>query len=344
MAVRFQDYYELLGVSRTATPDEIHRAYRKLARKFHPDVNRSKDAEDKFKKIGEAYEVLKSPEKRQRYDTLGADWKAGQEFSPPPEWFRQGAGGPRPGAGRRPGRPPRGAPEDMGGFSEFFDLLFGQQGGQGGQGGFGRRGGPTAGPPGYEEMQFPEGGQDTESEIAITVEDACHGAEKELRLEGTDLDERGAPRRVARTYRVRIPPGTTTGSTIRLAGQGGRGRGGGTAGDLLLHVTIAPHPRYRLDGHDLLCTVAISPWEAALGTRLNLPTVDGEAQISIPPGTQSGRVLRLRGKGLPQTRGLERGDLLVDIAIRVPDTLTADERALFERLAQVSRFNPRSGG
>lgn len=350
MPVTFQDYYQILGVSRTAAQSDIQKAYRKLAVKYHPDKNPgNRDAEEKFKKIGEAYEVLKDPEKRKRYDALGADWKGGQEFRPPPGWEQAFGGGMGGGAGRG-GRTYRHAPGGgagpggMGGFSDFFDMLFGQAagGGMGGGGFRARAGRGGAGPGGmgfnFEDLmeEEPEAGGAQEAEITISLEDAYHGAAKSFRMETVEPDARGRMQPHSRTYQVKIPPGTTDGSTIRLAGQGG--------GHLLLHVHIAAHPHFKVDGYDLRTELCVSPWEAALGTGVPLHTLDGEGRLRIPPGTGSGKVLRLRGKGLPRTRGLERGDLLVEIRIVVPETLTAEEEALFRKLAAVSHFKPRNKG
>ena len=342
MPVTYQDYYQILGVPRTATAEEIKKAYRKLARQYHPDVSKSKDAEDKFKRLGEAYEVLKNPASRQKYDTLGANWKAGQDFTPPPGWEPSGFGaGARPGAGRGGGGR-RVRVEDLGGagFSDFFETLFG------GRAGGARRGGAGFGMPGDAfaadgPEAWPEEGQSHEAEITVSLEDAYHGATKALTLTAVEADLHGQPRQTTRTYQVKIPPGTTDGSLIRLAGQGGTGRGGGQSGDLFLHVRVAPHPQYQVQGHDLLHVLPVTPWEAALGGAVTVPTLDGPARLNLPAGTSSGQRLRLRGKGLSRKRGLERGDLLVDISVVVPPSLTVEERQLFQRLAEISPFKPR---
>jgi len=325
MAVTFQDYYEALGVSRSATQDEIRRAYRKVARKYHPDVNKAKDAEEKFKQINEAYEVLKDPEKRKRYDQLGANWKAGQEFRPPPGWenvhfeFR--------------GSP--GAEEfDLGGgFSDFFEMLFGGRRGSRQAGG-----GATSG----RQASWSMPGQHHEAEVTIRVEDSYHGASRTITLQGQEMDDQGAVRPVSHTYEVRIPKGVTEGSRIRLAGKGGLGIGGGPPGDLYLKIHLEPHPRFRVDGHDLHVEVPVTPWEAALGATVEVPVVDGAANLKIPPGTQSGQKLRLRGKGLP-TRDGGRGDLFAVVKIMVPKALSNRERDLFAEMAKASSFNPRRG-
>lgn len=325
MAVTFQDYYQTLGVSRDATPEAIKRAYRKLARKYHPDVNKSKDAEEKFKQVNEAHEVLKDAEKRKLYDQLGANWKAGQEFRPPPGWenvhfeFR--------------GTPGAGDFDFGGGFSDFFETLFG------GRRGTRRSAGATGN---VRQAAWSMPGQDHEAEIAIQLEDSYYGAAKTITLQGQEVDEQGRLRPVSRTYEVRIPAGVTDGNRIRLAGKGGAGIGGGPPGDLYLKVHIDPHPRFRLDGHDLEVEVPVTSWEAALGATVEVPVVEGVANLKIPPGIQSGQKLRLRGKGLPLRDG-GRGDLLALVKIVVPKTLSDRERDLFNEMARVSSFNPRKG-
>jgi curved DNA-binding protein len=325
MAVTFQDYYQTLGVNRAASQDEIRRAYRKLARKYHPDVNKAKDAEEKFKQVNEAYEVLKDPEKRKLYDQLGANWKAGQEFRPPPGWenvhfeFR--------------GSP--GAEEfDLGGgFSDFFEMLFGGRRSAMGGGGAGGR---------AAKATWSMAGQDHEAEITVRLEDSYYGATRTITLQGQEVDDQGRLRTTSRTYDVRIPAGVTDGSRIRLAGKGGPGIGGGSPGDLFLKARIEPHPRFRVDGHDLQVEVPVTPWEAALGATVEVPVVEGTANLKIPPGIQSGQKLRLRGKGLPR-RDDRRGDLFAMVKIVVPKTLTERERELFAEMAKVSGFNPRRG-
>jgi curved DNA-binding protein len=327
MAVKFQDYYETLGVARDAKPEEIQRAYRKLARKFHPDVNKAADATERFKRINEAYEVLKDPEKRKRYDALGANWKEGQEFTPPP-----GFDGMR--------WEFRGAPGEAGGFgdfSAFFESLFGGRGGAGGFAGFD---GEHAFGRGGARRARPQAGAAHEAVITISVDDAYRGATKSIKLQSDAGAGDGEPR--ATTYEVKIPPGTTEGSTIRLQGQGGHGRGGGPRGDLYLRVQLAPDPRFEVAEHDLHAILPITPSEAALGAKVPTPTLDGEARVTVPAGTASGRKLRLRGMGLPRRDGT-RGDLIVELQIRVPSELTTRERELYEELAKLSRHDPRAG-
>jgi len=332
MSVKFKDYYEILGVPRTASPEDIKKAYRKLARKFHPDVNKASGAEAKFKEIGEANEVLSDAGKRARYDQLGSNWQAGQDFRPPPGYDNarfdfQGAHGGRSGRGFNP--------QDMGGFSDFFESLFGQQ--QFGERQQGARFGVWEN--GEEEDR---GGQDQESSITISLEDAYHGAVKSIRLQAPEVDARGRIASQVKTYQVKIPAGITNGARIRLAGQGGHGPQGGPAGDLYLRVQIAPHPTFKVNGQDLEVDCPITPWEAVLGAKVTIPTLEGNAAFTIPPGSESGQRLRLRGKGLRQARGLEPGDLMVAIRIVVPKRMTVREKELFEELAKVSPFKPRS--
>ena len=321
MSVQFQDYYAVLGVARDASQADIQRAYRKLARKQHPDVDKTEGATKRFQQLQEAYEVLKDPEKRKRYDLLGANWKDGQEFTPPPgfEGFSFGGRGAR---GRGDA-----APDfdfgDAGGFSSFFESLFGNLGGE--------AGGTRAGG-GARTRARP--GRSHEAAIAIALEDAYRGATQTITLTSED----GAPR----TYEVKIPPGTTDGSTIRLRGQGEPGRAGAPAGDLFLRVEIEPHARFQVDGHDLALLLSITPSEAALGAPVSIRTLDGgEAVLKVPPGSSSGKKLRLRGLGLPRRAG-ERGDLVVELRIAVPPALTDEEKHAYAELARVSRFDPRA--
>ncbi|MBN1866812.1 DnaJ domain-containing protein [Candidatus Sumerlaeota bacterium] len=327
MPVKFHDYYKTLGIERPASQEEIQKAYRRMARKYHPDLNKSAGAEAKFKEIGEAYEVLRDPDKRKRYDTLGADWQAGQEFTPPPEWgggqFR--FGGPGGGATFR-------TSGEAGQFSDFFRMFFGDStGGMGGMGGlFG--GGANESPWGGSAQ--PEPARDQESEIEIALEEAYRGAAKKFSLEFLERSPSGGMERTRRGYDVKIPAGVTNGSRIRLAGQGG-GRG-----DLYLKVRIRKHPRFELDGRNLTQTIDVAPWEAALGAEVSVPTLDTKVSMKVPAGTSSGQVLRLKGKGLPK-RGGTPGDMLVKVRIVVPKDLGRRERELFEALARESGFKPR---
>ena len=310
----FQDYYSILGVSKTATQEEIQRAYRKLARKYHPDINKTGDAEEKFKQINEAYEVLGDPEKRVTYDQLGSGWDG--QFAH--QGYQNGGNAHF-----------RFTNADPGQFSDFFQNLFGGDGWN------------FSG-----ETEFRGGGvrrhrgRDHETAINITLADAYHGAKKSIELERVEQASDGRPTRTRHSYDVTIPQGVTDGSLIRLAGQGGSGSGGGEAGDLFLRVNILPDIRFTLNGHDLATTVDITPWEAALGAKVLVPTVDGRINLAVPAGTQSGQSLRVRGKGMPVAPG-RYGDLLVNIRIVVPQHLSARERHLFEELAKESGFDPR---
>jgi curved DNA-binding protein len=314
-----RDFYQILGVGRNATQDEIQRAYRKLARAHHPDVNRDPGAEDRFKEISEAYNVLHDPETRRRYDAFGPDFRRIPEDVDPDSWNRAAAGAGRgsgPGAGRRAGRGPAADAGFTTGFGEDIDLddLLG--------GLFGGRAGRGWGP-------IP--GADQEAVVDLTVEEAYRGTRRSVALEAGGQ---------TRTLEVTIPAGVTNGQRIRLAGQGGRGTEGAAAGDLYLIVRIAPHRRYRVEGRDLHVELPLAPWEAALGTTVAVDTPDGEAKVKVPPGTSSGRRLRLRGRGLPNPRGTP-GDLFAEARILVPRKLSADERRLFEELAATSTFDPR---
>ncbi len=351
--MEFQDYYKILGLSRTASQEEIQKAYRKLARKYHPDVNKSQEAEEKFKAINEAHAVLKDTEKRSKYDTLGPNWQAGQDFRPPPGWgnFNSQAGW--PGGGRTtfhfrsglggPSGPNGSGAFDFGGFgqsgfSDFFDALFGQnldagtrRGPQ--EGRQTRRSAQKAGRSGGPSMR----GQDHEVDITISLEEAYRGTSKALTLQKTE-DGDGVGK--AKRYDIKIPPGVTEGARIRLAGQGGAGRGLGENGDVFLRVHIAPHERFTLQGRDISVEVPVAPWEAALGTKVEILTLDGRIKLTIPPGTQGRQKFRSRGKGLPQ-KGGEPGDLYTIVRITIPKTLTPREKALFEELQHVSAFQPR---
>lgn len=315
--MKYKDYYAALGVSRTASDDEIKKAYRKLARKYHPDLNKGKESEDKFKEVTEAYEVISDAEKRKRYDNLGENWKGGEDFRPPPGWqsTSYSSGGDE---GSFAG----------GDFSDFFEAFFGRSGGGGGFAGRGRT--------------FQQAGDDQEAELELSLEDVFHGVRREISLRSREVDARGQMQVGTKQYQVTIPPGTTNGARIRLAGQGGAGRGGGQAGDLYLRIRIKPHPVFTVNGHDLATDLPVSPWEAALGSKVHVPLLDGKrASMQLPPGVQSGAQLKLRGKGLPRGAGHEPGDLVLRIMISVPKELTSRERELFDELSRISIFNPR---
>lgn len=325
MAVKFQDYYETLGVARGASGEEIKQAFRKLARVHHPDVAKNKAAgEAKFKEINEAYEVLGDPEKRKRYDELGADWQENGRAAGPP------GGGPR---GRTPA--PGGEPDfEFGGtgFSDFFESFFGR-----GRDGFGFHRQPTGRADG-EGDAFADEGQDVEADLLVTLEEALRGSSRKVTLRRPG--GRGQADRTD-TYQVRIPPGVREGQRIRLAGQGGSGAGGGSAGDLYLRVRLARHPDFSVQAADLYCELDLAPWEAVLGVQAKIPALDGPTSLRVPPGTAAGSQLRLRGLGLPRGDGT-RGDLYATVRIRTPGSVSAEERALWEQLARVSTFKPRS--
>lgn len=317
--MKYKDYYQTLGVDRDAKPEEIKRAYRKLARKYHPDVSTESDAEARFKEIGEAYEVLKDEKKRQAYDNLGMNWRAGEEFTPPPGW--------EPGPGFRSGFSTHGFD-----FSDFFEELFG--GGRGpGFGGFD----PFAG---HAQARGGAGtrGRDESFRVRIPLEDAYRGTERSLKIEEAGGARGGGPGR-QRMLKVKIPAGVTSGQRIRLSGQGARGMNGGRAGDMYLEVELEPHPVYRVEGRDIHMDLPITPWEAALGATVKVPTLGGKRDLKIPPGSQSGRKLRLRGKGLGQK---EKGDLYVHLQIVTPTADTPAARSLYEKMAKEMAFNPRS--
>jgi len=311
MAVKFRDYYDVLGVARTATDDEIKKAYRTLARKYHPDVNPSdKTAEEKFKELNEAYAVLSDAEKRKRYNQLGADWKKGTDFTPPPGWEYA------PGNYEDPGDifGAAGAGRSANGFSDFFETLFGAQRGTRAGAGFAMR------------------GADIEAEIALTLEDAHRGVTRSFTLQNP---------KGPKTLDVTIPAGVREGSVIRLAGQGMPGTGNAPAGDLFLHVRLGLHPLFTVVGEsDIQIDLPIAPWEAALGARVTVPTLDGSVEMTIPAGAQGGQQLRLREQGLKQRHG-GRGMAYVRLRIVIPPQLTETEKDLFAKLAKASRFNAR---
>jgi len=312
MAIKYQDYYKTLGVDRGASQQEIQRAYRKLARKYHPDINKSSDSEEKFKQLNEAYEVLGDTEKRTKYDNIGSSWSSNFE----------GFEAPRDGNVHFSY-----SSENTGQFSDFFQNLFG--------GGWR-----------FDQADLRGGGvrrrrgRDHESSIIISLAEAYHGAKKSFDLERIEIGADGDEVRIRSTYEVQIPRGITEGSLIRLVGKGGAGSGGREFGDLYLRVSIAPDNRFTLKDHDLATTVDIAPWEAALGAKVTVPTMDGQINLTIPAGTHSGKILRVRGKGMPVSSGVY-GDLMVTIRIVVPVHLTAKERELFEQLSRESRFKAR---
>ncbi|HZR17559.1 MAG TPA: DnaJ C-terminal domain-containing protein [Verrucomicrobiae bacterium] len=348
MPVRYKDYYEILGVSRTATDTEIKKAFRKLAREYHPDVAKNKkQAEEKFKDINEAYEVLGDAAKRKKYDELGANWSSGSEFRPPPGWESH------TGTGGFPGRGPQGQEYEFHfggtGFSDFFEQLFGSRGGRSG-GGFGR-------PGAFSQEDLAERGRDIEGDIMVTLEEALRGSVRSVSVRhGVPCEHCGGTGQRARhvcnvcggtgqvpktnTYQVKIPAGVSDGQRLRVAGRGEIGQGGGEAGDLYLRVRFAKHPDFEVQGHNLLYDAELAPWEAVLGSNISVPTLNGPVNIKIPAGTQAGQKLRVRGRGLPE-RGGANGDLIVVTRIEVPSKVSEAERKLWEQLARESKFNPR---
>ncbi len=313
MSVKYQDYYAVLGVPRTATQAEIQRAYRQLARKHHPDVDKSTGSTQRFQQIGEAYEVLKHPDTRARYDQLGHAWKDGQDFTPPPGWEPRGA--------------QRASGADFEGFSDFFASLFGGRGGRSPFAGFDFEG--VDGRRGAARVR-----RDTsvEAELHVPFTIAVAGGKLGFEMRGED----GARKSID----VRVPEGSATGGALRLRGQGGTGHGG-VARDLVLRLVVDPPAGFSVDGDDLRTTLRVSPWEAALGARVPLRAPDGaEAVVTLPAGTSSGRTLRLRGQGLPRRAG-GRGDLLAEVAIALPAQPSDVERRLWEELARASGFDPR---
>jgi curved DNA-binding protein len=317
-----RDFYEVLGLSRDADPSEIQRAYRKLARTLHPDVNKDPGAEERFKELSEAYDVLSDPEQRKRYDTFGEDFRrVGADVDPDAYRRSRGYAGAGAGGGRSSGW---GGGGPSGGFRysgsgddvDLEDLLGGIFGGRGrGRGGWG-----------------PVSGSDHETEVEVTVEEAYNGTQRTLSISSPD-----GPR----TTDVKIPAGVVDGQRIRLRGKGGQGSGGGEAGDLYLIVRIAPHPRYRLEGRDLHMLLPLAPWEAALGSSVDIDTPGGPTTVTVPAGTSSHRRLRLKGRGLPNKRG-KPGDLYAEAQIKMPRSPSAEERELFEQLGKVSTFHLRS--
>ena len=314
--MKYKDYYQILGLTRDASAEDIKKAYRRLARKYHPDVSKEAQAEEHFKAVSEAYEVLRDSEKRAAYDQLGSNWQAGQDFRPPPGW----QGGPRPqvshgGFGNQD-------------FSDFFESLFG---GLGGQAGFaGRRSGARG---------FQATGQDQTASLEITLEEAYQGGQRSLQLQVPERDANGHVVTHPRTLNVKIPAGVVNGQKIRLGGQGGPGHGGGASGDLYLEISIRHHPWYRLQGRDLTLELPLAPWEAALGCKVEVPTLGGTVTLNIPANAKNGQKLRLRGRGLP---GQPPGDQLTILRIVNPPVDSETAREAFRRLERELPFDPRA--
>lgn len=308
----FKDYYAALGVGESASPEEIKKAYRKLARKYHPDVSTEADADNRFKDIGEAYEVLKDPEKRAEYDQLRAYRDRGGEFTPPPGWESSSgfAGGGYTEADARQ-------------FSDFFESIFGRAGGFGSG-------------PGYQARRR---GEDVHARLALFLEEAYHGCDKQVRFTVHEVDDQGRLRARQKTLNVKVPAGLREGQHMRLKGQGSPGQNGGEHGDLFIEISLAPHPMFSVEGRDVLVTVPVTPWEAALGGSITVPTVGGRVSVKVPRGSSSGRKLRLKGKGLP---GKHPGDQIVVLQVVMPEQHSDEAEALYQQLAKAEKaFNPR---
>ena len=297
--MEYKDYYKIMGVARDALADDIKRAYRRLARKYHPDVSKEKDAEERFKEIGEAYEVLRDPEKRAAYDALGTR-KPGEEFRPPPDWEFDRGGGAGPGV-----------------HSDFFENLFGGLGGR---------------------ASHRSRGFDTSAQVDVTLEEAYRGTQRALHVQRAGTDERGRPQPIPQQLNVKIPAGVVDGQQIRVAAQGQTGAGGGPPGDLFLQVRVLPHRWFRGEGRDIWLELPVTPWEAALGETVRVPTLGGRVDLKLPKGSQTDRQLRLKGRGLP---GNPPGDQFVVLKIVVPQANTAEEEALYRQMAVALPLNPR---
>jgi len=311
--MEYKDYYDILGIKRDASQGEVKQAYRRLARKYHPDVCKEPDAEAKFKDVGEAYEVLKDPEKRAAYDKVGSDWKAGQDFKPPPNWDAgfEFSGGGFTGA-------------DHGGFSDFFEELFGH----------GRFTGTR-----QRTATFRMQGENQYAKIVIRLEDAYHGSKQTITLSRAIVDQNGHVRTEPHTLHVTIPRGIIEGQHIRLEGQGMPGMGGGPNGDLYLEIAFADHPTFHAEGRDIHATLALTPWEAALGATVTVPTLGGNVDLKIPPGSQGGRKLRLKGRGL--SAGNKTGDHYATLHIVIPEAKTDEQKKLYQEMARLMPTNPR---
>ena len=311
--MEYRDYYKVLGVARDASQDDIKRSYRKLARKYHPDVSKEANADERFKELGEAYEVLRDPEKRSAYDQLGANWQSGQDFRPPPDWAEgfEFRGGGFTDAG-------------SGGFSDFFESLFGA--------GFGAARQSRGG-------QFDLRGEDSRSRVLIDIEDAYRGGSRLITLRHSELGAGGRPQVRDRSLNVTIPKGIRQGQQIRLAGQGSPGVGQGAAGDLYLDIQFRPHSFYRVEGADVYLDLPVAPWEAALGASIQAPTPDGRVDLKIPAGSRSGGELRLKGRGIP---GSPPGDLYAVLQVQVPPADSEVARQLYREMQQKLNYNPRA--
>ena len=312
----YKDYYAVLGVARTPTPDDIKTAYRRLARKFHPDVSKEANAEEKFKNLQEAYDVLKDPEKRKAYDELGSNWKAGQDFRPPPGWQQQ--------------RQSQGfSAEDAAQFSDFFSELFGG----------GRARGRRSHFEGEDFGGFQQRGSDQHAKVLVTLEEAFKGGSRTLQLHVPTVDAQGQVSSTVKTLKVTIPAGATQGQQLRLAGQGAPGLGGAPAGDLYLEIDIQPHTFFTLQGKDVYLTLPVTPWEAALGAEIKVPTLGGSVGLKLAPASQSGQKLRLRGRGMPGKP--DTGDQYAILQIMAPTPHNDEQRSLYQKMAETMPYNPR---
>lgn len=314
--MEYKDYYATMGVPRTASADDIKKAYRKLARKYHPDVSKEANAEEKFKEVQEAYEVLKDSKKRGAYDQLGSQWQGGQEFRPPPGWQVYtdfGDGGSFEGGG-------------LGGFSDFFESIFGGRGAHRGR----------AAP----HHEFSHRGSDQNAKITVSLEEAFNGAAKAVNLQVPEMDAHGRVHQKIKTLKINIPKGVTSGQQLRLTGQGMPGIGHAPAGDLFLEIDIAPHRLFTLQGKDVYLTIPITPWEAALGAKIKIPTLAGPVDMKIAENSQSGQKLRLKGRGLPAK---EPGDQYALLQIMTPSANTSSQKELYTKMAEEMPFNPREG-
>jgi len=312
--MKYKDYYKTLGIESTATIDDIKKAYRKLAHQYHPDVSKDPQGEEKFKEAAEAYATLKNTEKRQQYDNLGKP-PVGESVSPPPEWRQRYAND--------------AAAFDDVDLGDFFKAF-----GTGGHSG-------RSGSAGNSQANFSQAGESYEIKVAVTLEKIYSGGEMDVAVEVPEFDERGLPHRKLRTFRVNIPKGASESQRLRLAGKGGQGHNGGKPGDLYLVLTMAAHTLYRVDGLDLYFDLPLTPWEAALGAAVEVPTLGGTVALTIKPGTSSGQRLRLAKRGLPSSKG-DAGNLYAVAQIVIPDEVTQSERALYEQLAAVSGFKARA--
>jgi curved DNA-binding protein len=299
--VKFKDYYEVMGLGRDASAEDVKRAYRRLARKYHPDVSKELDAEERFKELGEAYEVLRDPEKRAAYDRLGSEWRPGQDFEPPPDWSFEFEG-----------EPPR-----AGSHSDFFENLFGFAGGRGG---------------------FRARGLDTAAEVTLSLEEAFRGTERSLSLRQLERGADGRPQQRVREIKVKVPPGVVDGQQLRVPAQGGPGVGGDAAGDLFLRLRLAPHRFFRTEGRHVWLDLPVTPWEAALGETVRVPTLGGRVDLRLPKGSQTDRQLRLKGRGLP---GNPPGDQFVVLKVVVPPADTGEREELYRRMAAEMPLDPR---